>query len=305
MNSSIQYLRQNEIDKSKWDDCITNASNGLIYSYSFYLDIVAKNWDGLVLNDYEAVMPLTWNQKYGIRYLYQPFLAAQMGVSGKNINWEMVSAFIEAIPSSFKFAEIPLNSKNGPVYPASIATDRINHILELNKPYEAIRAAYQENTRRNIRKAEQSACFADKNFAVEKIIELAAAQMKGRGEEEKENMDRFRKLFQYLHPRNMARTYGTFSEDNKLLASAVFFFSHNRAYYILVGNHPDSKPTGASHALINAVIKEHAGKKMTLDFEGSDIPNLAQFYKGFGAVEEKYPAIRINRLPFFLKWLKN
>jgi hypothetical protein len=28
------------------------------------------------------------------------------------------------------------------------------------------------------------------------------------------------------------------------------------------------------------------------------------FYKSFGAVPEIYPAIKINRLPFYLKWLK-
>ena len=31
-----------EIDKAKWDHCIDNAGNGLIYAYSFYLDHMAK-----------------------------------------------------------------------------------------------------------------------------------------------------------------------------------------------------------------------------------------------------------------------
>ena len=54
----IQYLLHYEIDKSKWDKCINGADNGLIYGYSFYLDHMAKHWDALVLNDYEAIMPL-------------------------------------------------------------------------------------------------------------------------------------------------------------------------------------------------------------------------------------------------------
>ena len=67
--SSIRYLTRREIDTTKWDHCIDTAGNGLIYAYSFYLDHMARNWDALVLNDYEAVMPLTWNSKFGIRYL--------------------------------------------------------------------------------------------------------------------------------------------------------------------------------------------------------------------------------------------
>ena len=102
----------------------------------------------------------------------------------------------------------------------------------------------------------------------------------------------------------MATTYGIFSNQNELMASCVFFFSHNRAYYILVGNHPNGKTTGASHALIDGFIKDHAGENMLLDFEGSDIPNLAFFYSSFGAPLEIYPALKINRLPFYLRWMK-
>ena len=85
----IRDVLHKEIDFIKWDNCISNAPNGLIYGYSYYLDHMASQWDALVLNDYEAVMPLTWNRKYGIHYLYQPFLTAQLGVFGKNIIAEL------------------------------------------------------------------------------------------------------------------------------------------------------------------------------------------------------------------------
>jgi hypothetical protein len=102
----------------------------------------------------------------------------------------------------------------------------------------------------------------------------------------------------------MATTYGIISPHGELIASCVFFLSHNRAYYILVGNHPNGKTIGASHALIDEFIKDYAGKNMLLDFEGSDIPNLAFFYSSFGATQEKYPSIKWNRLPFYLRWMK-
>jgi hypothetical protein len=90
-----------------------------------------------------------------------------------------------------------------------------------------------------------------------------------------------------------------------LIASAVFLFSHNRAYYILVGNHANGRTLGASHALIDAFIKDHAGNNILLDFEGSDIRNLAFFYSSFGSREEKYSSIKRNLLPGYIKWLKN
>lgn len=303
MGTGVQYIPHHSIDKAKWDACIDNASNGLIYAYSFYLDHMAGKWDALILGDYSAVMPLTWNSKYGIRYLYQPFLTAQLGVFGKEITEELTGDFINAIPSSFRLVEISLNSSNNGGIPGNLVTYRNNYLLDLSKTYDQLYNSYNENTRRNARKALQSGAIAEKGFDVEKVIRLAIAQMKDHGSQVAENVNRFRKLYSHLHDKKMAVTYGI-SLNNELLACCVFFFSRKRAYYILVGNHPQSRTTGASHALADAFIKDHAGQNMTLDFEGSDIPGLASFYSGFGAVNEQYPFLRINRLPFYLKWMK-
>jgi hypothetical protein len=75
-NDVIRYLQRDQIDTVQWDNCIGNAPNGLIYGHSFYLDRMAVNWDALVLNDYEAVMPLPWKKKWGIYYLAHPPLTA-------------------------------------------------------------------------------------------------------------------------------------------------------------------------------------------------------------------------------------
>ena len=308
--NGIRYLRHHEIDKEKWDRCIDSAANGLIYVRSFYLEHMARHWDALVLdegplpdNDYKAVMPLTWNRKFGIRYLYQPFLTAQMGIFGKELTKKIVGDFILAIPASFRLIEIPLNNQNIDGIPPGAAIQRSNYVLDLQKPYEKLYENFSENTRRNIRKASQSGCKVKKDFDAEKVIGLALTQMKIHGKQPAENAERFRKLYEELKRKGIASTYGI-TQDNELLASCIFFFSHNRAYYILVGNHPESRATGASHALIDAFIKDHAGQRMVLDFEGSDIPGLAAFYQGFGATYEPYPFLRINRLPFYLKWMK-
>jgi hypothetical protein len=176
--------------------------------------------------------------------------------------------------------------------------------LDLNKSYEELSKGYRENIKRNIKRSQQSGCTAINGFDPEKVIDLAVAQMRNYTKESSENVERFRKLYHYLQPQGMATTYGIQSARNELIASCIFLFSHNRAYYILVGNHPDGRTIGASHSLIDAFIKDHAWKKLLLDFEGSDIRNLAFFYSSFGALEENYVGIQVNRLPFYLKWMK-
>jgi hypothetical protein len=299
----IHYFRHDQLDKNKWDKCIELAPNGLIYAYSFYLDHMAKHWDGLVLGDYEAVMPLTWNRKYGIHYLYQPFLTAQLGVFGKNITSSLLQQFLNAVPKKFRYWDIYLNHQNVFAIDHFELYERSNFVLTLNRSYELLQQGYRENIRRNVRKSEQVGCRVEKGVESESVIRLAIDQMRDHVKESKENVERFRKLNRFLEGQKMSTTYGIYLKE-ELMASCIFFYSHKRAYYILVGNHPNGKTIGASHALIDAFIKDHAGKDLLLDFEGSDIRNLAFFYSSFGAVEEKYSAIKLNRLPFYLKWLK-
>jgi hypothetical protein len=300
----IKYLQHKEIDKAKWDACISRASNGLIYAYSFYLDAMAKHWDALVLKDYEAVMPLIWNKKYGFYYLYQPAFTASLGVFGKNLTEMLIGEFIQAIPSKFKLTEISLNSGNIFSIPTGFSILRSNYILHLNKSYEELYKAYRDNHKRNINKAFQLGCSVSREVPVDEIIHLNKEQLQHIDGTKPEDYPNFKKLYEFLKTRGQAKTYAIIDPKKTALASAVFFFSHNRAYYIMVGNHPDGKSIGASHALIDAFIKDHAGQDLILDFEGSDIRNLAFFYSGFGATEEIYPALKINQLPFYVKWLK-
>jgi len=300
----ISYLPHDEIDFSKWDNCIDRASNSLIYAYSYYLNHMAKNWDALVMGNYEAVMPLTWNWKYGVYYLYQPFLTAQLGVFGNSINAEMLEAFLRSIPSKFRYWDFCLNYQN--IFPLNQFRlyQRKNLVLDLYISYDELYNNYRDNIQRNIRKAEQMGCNAVKDIKVTQVAELAASQMKTYSKDSAEDLQRFGKLYHHLSERQQACSYGVLSAKNELVASCIFTFSGKRAYYILVGNHPDGRTVGASHFLIDAFIKDFAGKDMLLDFEGSDIRNLAFFYSGFGAKEENYAAIKLNRLPFYLKWLK-
>jgi hypothetical protein len=301
---NIRYFLHREIDKAKWDQCVSEANNGLIYGYSFYLDHMAKHWDALVLDDYSAVMPLTWNKKYGIHYLYQPAFTACLGVFGKNLDHEMLQGFIQFIPGKFKLIEISLN--HGNMFGEQIAhvSAATNYVLALNKPYDELYQRYRENHRRNIQRSLQEGNAVKKNIPVDEIIRLNKEQMREIAPVAEDDYDKFKKLYQFLSARQKAITYGVINNRNELLSSCVFFFSHGRAYYILVGNHRDSRTTGASHALVDAFIKDHAGKDLILDFEGSDIESLALFYNGFGAAKESYPVIRWNRMPWWLKWMK-
>ncbi len=304
MDGSIRYLKNREIDKRLWDQCITNSTNGLIYAHSYYLDIMCSNWDALVLNDYEAVMPLPWRKKWGINYIYQPAFVAQLGVFGKLITADVVVLFLKAIPTKFKYIDCPLNHQNLFSINLSGIFRRHNNILDLSHPYQILNNNYRETIRRNIKKAKSYGCTLVRDFPVDDVLGLALQQSVQSGIEQ-DGFRRFGNLYSELSKKKRARTYGVLSSAGQLIASCVFSFSHNRAYYILVGNHPDGRSLGASHLLIDSFIQDYAQSNLLLDFEGSDARNLAFFYSSFGAVAEDYAAIKLNRLPLLIRWLKD
>ena len=300
----ISYLRNANIDKIKWDRCIHNSQNELIYAYSFYLDAMSENWDALILGDYEIVMPLTWKKKYGIYYLYQPFFCASLGVFGNNLSAEIVRDFLNNVPAKFRYWDFYLNRNNlfslsdFPMY------ERNNFILPLNKNYEDLFSKYATSHTRNIKRSRQAGNVVKKNIPINDVIELAKEQSKTFSPITDKDYKKFSKLFETLHEKNQAVTYGVYSSQNQLVASCAFVFSHERAYYILVGNHPNGKTSGASHLMIDHFVQEYAGKNLILDFEGSNINTLAFFYKSFGSSLEKYPGIKLNRLPAIAKLFK-
>ncbi len=301
---AIAYVPYSSIDKKKWDDCIFNAANGLVYATSIYLDTMSDNWDALVMDDYKAVMPLTWRKKYGIHYLYQPFFTACLGVFAQQVNAQLLHDFLKAVPARFRYWDISLNHGNFFQLPGFDLYQRMNYVLPLDGPYEKLHENFRDNIKRNIKKAARLNCVIKKDIPVDDVISLARDQLKDSALLTKNDFTRFTKLYQQLLAEKQAITYAVYSSLNELLASGVFFFYKNRAYYILVGNHPNGKTLGASHALINAFIKDHAGQHMLLDFEGSDIRNLAFFYSSFGAAEEKYAGLKYNNLPRLLKYFK-
>jgi hypothetical protein len=302
--SGIRYIPHDQIDLQKWDLCIDNSSNGLIYTYSWYLNACGVKWDGLILNDYEAVMPLTWKKKYGICYLFQPWFCANLGIfSSKNLTEKDINDFLATIPKKFKYIDISLNYGNK-ADKKYIASERVSYLLSLQPSYEELQQSYRTQLKRNLAKATSSGLNIKWGIDIHSIFPLAKEIMQRVSPINDEEVQRMIHLTNEVHTHQQTVTIGAYSPNNQLLASAVFYHSHNRWYYLIVGNHPNGKTLGASHYLIDCFIRRYANTNSVLDFEGSDIRNIAYFYSSFGATPITYQAIKINRLPKIIRWVK-
>ncbi|MEO6915383.1 MAG: GNAT family N-acetyltransferase [Chitinophagaceae bacterium] len=303
--NQIFYICRKDLDGQKWDRCIEGATNGLIYAQVAYLDAMSVHWDALILGDYQAVMPLTWNRKYGIYYLYQPFLCASLGIFGNGLNAGIVQDFLTAIPARFRYCDIYLNSGNNFTIQGFDVYPRLNFVLSLNKPYDLLSGRFRNSYKQILRRFEKLGNRVSKEVPVDEVIALAKEQLNPLFNVKTSDYLNFASLFNWLKADGKAESYGVYDKKGQLLASGLFLFSNQRAYYVLAGNHPDGRTIGASHAMLDAFIRQYSGSDLVLDFEGSDVSRIAFFFKGFGASELYYPGLKYNRLPRLLRWIKN
>ena len=294
----IQYIQQNDINRSKWDMCIDEAFNGLIYAKSWYLDIVADQWDALVENDYEKVFPLVHRKKWGISYLYQPPFTQQLGLFSKTLlTEESLNEFLRAIPEKFKFAEINLNTFNKVSNKEWTSKDWLTHELDLINSYDHLQKNYSTNLKRNLKKTVNESLTLAKNIKPEEIIALFR-ENRGKLLTNLDNEDyvRLSRLTYSGIYKGIISTYGVYDQINTLCAAAIFLQSKKKTIFLFSGLNDFGREAGAMAWLIDSFIKENQHKHLTLDFEGSNDPNLARFYKGFGSTEVTYPHLCFNRL---------
>jgi hypothetical protein len=301
-NAYIRYLDRNEIDITKWDQCILLSSNSLIYARSFYLDSMARQWSALVWNDYEAVMPLPWNRKFGFSYLYQPAFTAQLGVFFKNgVDNTLVEVFIEKAKSHFRFCEIHLNYANA----AAESSPRANYVLDLGKSYEEIRNGYKKRLIENLQEAEphrlQYLPFTEFPLA----IQLFKNQYGKRFPEVRQaDYHQFEKVCRELQQRNMILARQVRDASGELLNASIFFRDDLRIYNIMSVSLPGGREKRAHFYLLDQLIAEFAAKNIMLDLEGSDVPGIAEFYRKFGTFNQPYSFLRYNHLPFPFRLFK-
>jgi hypothetical protein len=305
---AVEYVRYKDIDKTKWDACIDNSVNILIYGKSFYLDNLAQNWDGIILNDYEAVMPLTWKKKWGISYLYQPSFIQQTGIFfTKKLTPVIFNAFFKLLETHFKFAEIALNYENSLILRNSSYNilERINYIIPLDKYNDGVAEFYHPHFTKSLRRIKKFnlryEASVDFNFVISLYQQLYSSRVLSVTETEIKGL---KKICRQLLKNNSLIIRQAVAPEGNVLAAALILKDAKRLYNIISCITPEGKKLEANYFLYDQVINEFAHDELILDMEGSDKKGIAAFYKKFNPETEVYYQLKINNLPALVKIFK-
>ena len=299
----IKYIQREHLDEEKYNDCIENSIQSNSYAFSWYLDIVCDNWDVLVLDDYEAVMPIPWRKKYGIKYVYPPLWVLQLGVySNEAIN---ENEFLTHLFSTFKFVELRMNTHNNfELYSEFLQLKQCQKLV-LNTTYSSILSKYRKDRKKDLQKATKADLIEKWNDHPSNLIELFKNNIGKRTPNIKENdYQNLEKLIAICIQKKVGEILAVYDKKNKLVAS-VFLLKHKNSITKLISstNLKDRK-NGANTFLIDRVIFKYHKDFSVFNFGGSSIKSVASFSKSFGAETEKYHQLKMNKLPKVLQLFK-
>lgn len=283
----VKYLLGKDIDYAKYDDCISEAKNSLIYAFSWYLDCVASDWDALILNDYEAVMPLPKKLKFCVNYIYQPPWIQQLGIFYKGeINGKLIESFNKSIPRKFKLVDIMFNFDNR-ITNGNI-TKRDNFILSLNKSYEELYKGYNTSRKKGIKKAQNLDLNIKLNQEVDVLINLFKENKGSELNKPESDYKALKYLVQRAEEKGSAQVFGVQSKHGKLLGGAIFFIHKNRIIYLFSAVNQEGRKSQVISHILDFLIQKYSENKMILDFEGSMISGIADFFRSFGTYNQPY-----------------
>lgn len=304
----IRYCKRADIDHQRWDQCILKATNSRICALSWYLDLAcSRQWDALIRDDYTAVFPLPYGRKGCISYVYTPFFIQQLGVfSPDPVSTAEIDDFLGAIPPAFRLVELNINLMPQQQRSEFRYVRRMNFELELNAGYEDLCRHYAENTRRNLRKSSDACLIVQ---AVDDAAPLIDLFRRERGKTITHWKDteyhRLNNILEQCRQRENRIILEARSTSGEYLAGAIFLTTDHRSIFLFSATNQAGRDTAAMTAIIDAYIRSQAGTNHVLDFEGSDDPGLARFYRSFGASEHPYCLAVRNELPWLVRRIKS
>ncbi|MEQ1624040.1 MAG: hypothetical protein ABL870_05070 [Sediminibacterium sp.] len=305
MQTAIKLCASHEIDPLKWNSCIANNANGLIYSQYQYLSQLTKNWSAIVIGDYAAILPLPWNQKWGIRYYQAIPFVQQLGLIG-NIDKFQIPRVLELIKKYAKYGDLFFNYRNKELAMTVPTLTKTNLVLDLRQDYISTAKNYKKDLTQNLEKAKKHHPIYQTNTQFSNTLEIYQQQYGNRINWISQSD--FQKLT------NVLAFYASTKQciirelidqtTEELLASAILLKDNKRLYLLINAITPKGRQQSSNHLLIDQIIHEFSESDLLLDFEGSEIPGVKDFYMNYNPIVQPYYHFHHNSLVWPFNLLK-
>jgi len=291
----IRRLKYHEIDFVKYAQCLENSEQRKYSATKTFLDTTSTMpWDILVYKDYEAVMPVPFVRKYGMKIVHNPKLCQQLGVFSGKDNIDLNEAFLEYLEKNYMIRAYPFNDVNKLRTKIRI---KKNFLLYPDN-YEKIYAGYSPKRKRKLRLGEDILKESEiRTISYDKAKAFIEANTIGLSKDD--DLGEFMRIFESFHKSNYLK-FTAFYYQNKIINVIATYTDCNMV--ALLGNFNDKdyvKLSGAS-VLIDHILKENIETHI-FDFEGGELPNIEEFFRGFRPELRPYGIIENSKKNLFKK----
>lgn len=299
----IRLIKRHQLDEIKYNNCIEKSLQSRVYAFSWYLDIACKNWDILILNDYEAVMPIPWRKKLGIKYVYPPFWILELGIFSIHTNLK-VDEFLQEAKLYFKYIESYLNTDSVVENPLNLKKRTVQK-LQLQENYKAIVDNYRKDRKKDLRRAKEYLLKEKWHDRPENLIELFKENVGLRTPKiGNKDYDILLRIIQECIKYGVGEILSIYNPYETLVASA-FLIKYKETVTILVSSTDfNNRKNGANTFLIDSAIFKYHKEFKTFNFGGSSIKSIANYFLSFGAKTDNYYQFKSNNLAKLLTLFK-
>jgi hypothetical protein len=283
-----------KLDKLLWDERVLKSKpEGFFFMLSWYLDVVAPEWEAYVIGEYEAIYPIVAQKKFVFNYTIMPFLTRTFYPIGFNSS-QMVELdyYLKRRFSYIQLSGLMLKSFTKKTLRQYQNLDLSNYSLE----------NCSENHRRQYKKASKQGFILVENSNPEILIKLFN---KVKGEELNHLNEAHYIILENLmiqaRNKGFLKQY-SLSSGSVLIGAAAYIVIEDQALYLKGAVEPAFMKDGAMVYLHFQSIKSLGEHIRQLDFGGSNAKGLGDFNRKFGARNIEYLHLTLNKLIWPISW---
>ncbi len=301
----MRHLSHAQIDKAKWDALVLRSKAPYIYVISWYLDVACPKWEALVWEKegrYEAAIPLPTKRFLLFKWVQMPYFVQQTGLiyeNGQVPDPFLTYFFKTEVYARYLSFHLPFQSdlceKVVSLVPRTMSMEfKKNFLLPLSASYAALYGEYNENRRRNLKKASSKGWKCRLHTDIKAAVDMYTTFQQPKQAVKKGAFDGIIRIYEAAEKRGAAALYCCEDAYGTPLAYALFLRFGYKIYYMFGAMSEEGRAYSANSLAFDHVIHQYAEQEYVLDFEGGTKEGIGHYFASFGATSEEYVRISFN-----------
>ena len=246
MDSGLILVKNDDIDRKRWDSAVSQTPYCSLFGYSWYLDNVCSTWDALITPDYRRVMPIPVFE--GPYQQMQQYLLWTGVYGGEITTADEAEKFINSIPPNYNGLYLNLNKlcnisnvENGLIH------HEIVYQIDLLQPYKnrKFQTPPTLNKKYAVDVKQCVSFFLVNNYKTDSIL--------------------YFQLIKEVKQRGNCMLFALANTEKIILGCAVIFISQSEIYLTDISINKNQKDCKAiKNEILDSIINYYSGKNFTL-----------------------------------------